>query len=71
MRAKDSVISHFNFIWYLYDILAIYRAEKAENGINVSIEGVFDEYNIFYNNLFSRLYHCLPGSGQPKDVTFF
>ncbi len=54
MHAKDSVISHFNFIWYLYDIFAIYRAEKAENGTNVSIEGVFDEYNKFYNNLFKE-----------------
>jgi hypothetical protein len=37
MHAKNSVISYFNFIWYLYDILAIYKAEKAENGINISI----------------------------------
>ncbi len=59
MHAKDSVISHFNFIWYLYDILAIYRAEKAENGMNVSIEGVFDEYNKFYNNLFKYLWSSI------------
>jgi hypothetical protein len=59
MHAKDSVISHFNFIWYLYDILAIYRAEKAENGINVSIEGIFDEYNKFYNNLFKELWDSM------------
>jgi hypothetical protein len=54
MHAKDSVVSYFNFIWYLYNIFAIYRAEKAENGINVSIEGIFDEYNKFYNNLFKQ-----------------
>jgi hypothetical protein len=54
MHAKDSVISYFNFIWYLYNIFAIYRTEKTENGINVSIEGIFDEYNKFYNNLFKQ-----------------
>jgi hypothetical protein len=54
VHAKDSVISYFNYIWYLYNIFAIYRAEKAENGIKMSIEGIYDEYNKFYNNLFKQ-----------------
>ncbi len=56
MHAKESVLSHFNFMWYLYDILAIYRAEKSENGEKVSIEGIYDEYNKFYNDLVKELW---------------